>query len=403
MKDDPTVPLTIAADLEDAHAALGRLPKLEAPELLATLSRPPYHVRFNTFTQKAELNGEPIPSLDRFYIRLAMEGFKCSKDLAIDCLMEVAHQNAYSPVVEYLDGVAERHQPPDDALDFLATTYLRPGAPADGPTLYDEMVKNTLIGAVARAYEPGCKHDSACVITGPQGARKSTFWSTLGGPFFSDSLGGKMDKDSLMVLHRSWIMEWSELDQITSKRHSGQIKAFLTTRTDTFRAPYARDASEWPRAGIIVGSANTEEGLLNDDTGNRRFWIIPTTCTEQSHIDVVGLAAERDMIWAAAVHAHRAGTPRYLSGARAMEVEESNDSYMMESPWEAAIIAYLRKNGDAGGLTTHSLLTLAIEKPVERQSRADQMIVASILKRLGYRRTRSMEGGNRTYRYIKPE
>lgn len=399
MSDDLTLPVDINADLDDAHAGLGRLPKLEAPELVATLSRPPYHVRFNTFTQQPELNGNPITSLDRFYIRLALEGFKCSKELAIDCLMEVAHRNAYSPVVAYLDAVAERHPADAGIISNLATTYLRPGD-AMG-TLYDEMVLRTLIGAVARAYEPGCKHDSACVITGPQGARKSTFWSTLGGAFFSDSLGGKMDKDSLMVLHRSWIMEWSELDQITGKRHSGQIKAFLTTRIDTFRAPYARDASEWPRAGIIVGSANTEEGLLNDDTGNRRFWVIPTTCSSLAHIDVDGLARERDQIWAAAVHAYRAGEPRYLTSQREQEVEDSNDGYMMQSPWETVVRAYVVKHGDLDGLTTEALLTHAIEKPVERQTKTDQMQMATILKRLGYQRTRSMVGGMRTYRYTK--
>ena len=46
------------------------------------------------------------------------------------------------------------------------------------------MLKCTLIAAVARVFEPGCKFDNCFVIVGKQGARKSTFWSTLGGPFF---------------------------------------------------------------------------------------------------------------------------------------------------------------------------------------------------------------------------
>jgi predicted P-loop ATPase len=50
------------------------------------------------------------------------------------------------------------------------------------------MLKRTLIGAVARAFNPGCKHDTACVIMGDQGAYKSSFWQCLGGPFFSDAL-----------------------------------------------------------------------------------------------------------------------------------------------------------------------------------------------------------------------
>ena len=59
------------------------------------------------------------------------------------------------------------------------------------PTIYDDMLKKTLIAAVARAYNKegtGHKFDNACVLLGEQGARKSTFWATLGGEFFSDGL-----------------------------------------------------------------------------------------------------------------------------------------------------------------------------------------------------------------------
>ena len=64
------------------------------------------------------------------------------------------------------------------------------------------MLKCTLIAAVARVFEPGCKFDNCFVIVGKQGARKSTFWSTLGGHFFSDALKDISNKDSLMVLHQ---------------------------------------------------------------------------------------------------------------------------------------------------------------------------------------------------------
>ena len=75
------------------------------------------------------------------------------------------------------------------------------------PTIYDDMLKKTLIAAVARAYKPeGHKFDNACVLLGEQGSRKSTFWSVLGGEFFSDGLRDINGKDSLMILHRSMII-----------------------------------------------------------------------------------------------------------------------------------------------------------------------------------------------------
>jgi hypothetical protein len=50
-------------------------------------------------------------------------------------------------------------------------------------------------------------------------------------------------------------------------------------------------------------------------------------------------------------------------------------------------------------LTTEKILTEAIKKPVERQTRADQMQVADVLKRLGFKRYRSGAGSSRAYVY----
>jgi hypothetical protein len=151
---------------------------------------------------------------------------------------------------------------------------------------FAEVEQVTLIGAVRRIFEPGCKHDYACVLMGDQGARKSSFWAALGNPFFSDALRDISSKDDLMVLHRSWIMEWAELDHVTGKKHAGQVKAFLSQSTDMFRVPYGKATEAFPRRCIIVGSTNRDSGFLVDETGNRRFWVIPVTCTIKNPIDV---------------------------------------------------------------------------------------------------------------------
>jgi predicted P-loop ATPase len=48
-------------------------------------------------------------------------------------------------------------------------------------------------------------------------------------------------------------------------------KRFLSTPTDTYRRAYARDASEYRRQCIILGTTN-EGTYLRDLTGNRRMW-----------------------------------------------------------------------------------------------------------------------------------
>jgi hypothetical protein len=390
---------------QEARAPMLEKPtKLEAGELLALLRHDAGEdaIRYNRFSQQIEIKSAPVEGLERYYLSLAERNYKVTKELAVDCLIQVAHERSYDPVTMYLDHIAATVKPA--YIDGLATAYLRPedAATANGPSLYDHMLRCTLIGAVKRAFEPGCKHDTACVLMGDQGARKSSFWEVLGGTFFSDALGDISSKDDLMVLHRSWIMEWAELDHIMGRKHAGQVKAFLSQSTDMFRVPYGKATEAFPRRGIIVGSTNRSTGFLVDDTGNRRFWVIPTTRTQLEPIDTPTLIAERDAILSGAVHAYRNGDHNYLPPELATIVSEENESYQVESPWKAPIVDWLNAASNQGvELTSEAILSKAIAKPTERQTRVDQMQVAAIMRDMGYSKVRRTIGGQQRWVFIK--
>lgn len=159
-----------------------------------------------------------------------------------------------------------------------------------------------MIGAVARALSPGCKLDTALILQGKQGFKKSTFFKILAGDYFDDSLGAVSDKDERLKLHRFWFIEWSELESIFKGRDVSQTKAFLSSSIDAVRPPYCRDTQDFARASIIVATTNKDE-FLSDETGNRRFWIIPV----KKRIDTKLLRKERNAIWAAAVLAYKSG------------------------------------------------------------------------------------------------
>ena len=405
----PTPPARQELNITAVAEALGadsiepsgeKLQKIEADQLLDALRAAKKQFRYNIFTQQIEQEEKVLEGIERYYLKLAQMKLKISKEVAIDCVVEVARENEYDPVKAYLEHCANTVDAPA-YIDRLATTYLRPqDIHHSEATLYDNMIKCTLIAAVRRVYEPGCKHDNACVLMGEQGARKSSFWKALGGPFFSDALRDIQSKDDLMVLHRSWIMEWAELDHITNKRHAGQVKAFLSQSTDMFRVPYGKTTEAFPRRGIIVGSTNRTDGFLVDDTGNRRFWVIPVKATHKKPIDVDGLMKEVDAIWASAVYAYRNHEPSALSIEQEEQVYKENVNYMLDSPWREPIESWLREPKNRFEyVTADLLLTQAVGKPVERQTRSDQMQVASILRELGYTKRKMRVSGTLKWVY----
>ena len=379
------------------------LKKLEADALMDYLEALPNGIdspfRYNIFTQEIERDGKTCQgesALDRYHIYWARRGWKISKDLAFDCAVQAARQNEYDPVKEYILNCHKKGEP--EYIDRLASAYLRPeDQHLTEATIYDQMLKCTLIAAVARVFNPGCKFDNACVLMGPQGARKSSLWAALAGDFFSDALKDINGKDALMTLHSAWLTEFAELDSMTTKRQAGEVKAFLSQSTDIFRVPYGKVTEKFPRRGIVVGSTNRTENFLLDDTGSRRFWIIPTTCTMKDPIRSDLVKATRDNIWAGAYAAYKAGEPWNLDIDTELKINEKNEQYHMENPWKNKIADFVNAPHNVlQEFTTNELLSEVIEKPLERQTRYDQMQVAMILKDLKLVKKRvTFEGGRK--------
>jgi predicted P-loop ATPase len=165
--------------------------------------------------------------------------------------------------------------------------------------------------------------------------------------------------------------------------------------------PYGKATEAFPRRCIIVGSTNRDSGFLVDETGNRRFWVIPVTCTLAKPIDVPNLVLERDAIWSAAVAAYKADEGNDLKAEQHAAVEAENESYLVSNPWLNAVEQYLARRPSVDPLTSEEILLQAIQKPLERQTRADQMQVALILKDLGWVKKREPKG-RRRWIYSRP-
>jgi predicted P-loop ATPase len=346
-------------------------------------------LRFNELTLSVELDGEAV-ELDDFYLDLELvHNCSIAKDKAHDLAVRCAKQNPYHPVRDYLNRVAETVTPID--IRSLSGRYFGTLDP-----VYNEMMYRHLIGSVARIFNPGCKKDEAVILKGKQGVLKSTFWKTLyGEEFFSDSLKGT-ERDDLLVLHQYWALELAEFETITSKKQAGDLKAFLSASIDTFRSPYARCTRARKRQSVIVGSVNPDAFLV-DETGNRRYWVIPVTIDQ---IDRSIVARERDAIWAAAVLAYRAGEGWHLSYEREREISDLNGNYCHADSWEVPLSNYLEGRSM---VTVYELLTSALDFDTARISKRDEMRVASVLRSLGWQKTLATYLGKRQKVWVKDD
>jgi len=317
---------------------------------------------------------------DILTVKLRLEGIvaansgkklRFSKGEIEDAVCMLCARQPRHPVRTYLDGL-----PAWDGRSRIEDFALALGASEPMALVY---LRRWLISAVARALRPGCKVDTVLVLTGGQGAAKSSVFETLGGVGFTDSPMDIRRPEALRQASMYWIIEWAELDAIR-EREVETVKAFLSSREDTYRLPYARTMTTTKRRGVIVATTNRPR-FLSDATGSRRFWVVATG----DLIDLLWVRENRDQLWAEAKALLESREQWWLTAAEDAERDgqaaRHDDIY--EDPWLELVSEWLAGAGESNP-TAKQLLSLAIGKVEGLQTRADYLRVARIMRALGW-------------------
>jgi len=248
-----------------------------------------------------------------------------------DAVNLAMNNNKRHPVREYLESLEW------DGKERIETLFIDLLGAEDNK--YTRAVtRKSLIGAVARIFEPGCKYDYMPVLVGPQGCGKSMTLSKLGGKWFSDSLYTVQGKDAYEQVQGAWIIEMAEM-AATKKSEIEQIKQFISKQVDTFRAAYAARTASHPRQCVFFGTTN-DDVFLKDITGGRRFWPIDVTgkdldIDEELRPEVV------DQIWAEAVTYYRLGEKWRLDRNEERLAAEQQDLHTEKSELIGMIEQYV--------------------------------------------------------------
>ena len=331
---------------------------------------------FNELQQGPTLDGRSITEGALGRIREDIErdlGVAFGADDLRAAVQNVAEERRVHPVKEYLtslrwDGVAR--------LDAVAGTIL--GAVGELQAL---MVRRFFVGAVARVMRPGCKLDTALVLVGPQGWRKSTFYQVTFGEWFTDTHVDLSSKDAFLQLAGSWGIEWGEIERVTGRRGADEIKSFLSSRVDRFRPPYGRSVIEVQRTCVLCGSTN-QATFLDDDTGSRRFWIVRVN----QLVDIATLTAWRDQLWAEAMAMFSAGEPWWLEAEAETSRAEDAEQHSIEDGWTGAVLRYVALHSIRDEFTASEVLQSALEVPKRDHDRTSVARVGRILRAAGWER-----------------
>lgn len=339
-------------------------------------------VRWSTFEEAAWLDDALLTDDGLTTVALWLDevyGLRASPETLMRALVHVARQHAFHPVRDWLGELAWDGVP---RLDRLLVDRFG----AEDTPLVRQIARRWLIGAVARVFVPGCKLDTMVVLVGAQGAGKSTACAALVPEpgWFSDTPFDVGSKDAMVQLQGVWLVEIAELQSV---RRSGAdaVKAFLSSRRDRFRRPYGRIAEDHPRQVAFVGTTNDEEFLV-DATGARRFWPVRVGL-----VDVAGIVADRDQLWAEAVAAFQAGEAWWLDAAGEAALREQARGHEVGDPWEEAIARWVARQD--GAFTVERVLAEAIGVPVERMDRGKRTRAGQVLARMGCSQSRPRGGG----------
>lgn len=208
----------------------------------------------------------------------------------------VASKHSFHPIQQYLRGL---HW---DGVPRIRGA-LRHFLGADESEYNEACLRVFMLGAVERIFEPGSKFEMMLVLTGGQGAGKSTFirFLAIKDEWFSDDLRKLDDEKIYQRLAGPWIMEMSEMVATANAKSIEDIKSFLSRSKDTYKFPYDRYAADHPRQCVFAGTTNKTDFLPMDRTGNRRFLPIQVH-PERAEVHILqDEAASRayiDQLWA---------------------------------------------------------------------------------------------------------
>jgi predicted P-loop ATPase len=294
-----------------------------------------------------------------------------------------ASKNTYCPIRQYLDKCRD-HAVPHANWHRVGEIFLGNKDP-----LATLAIQRMMIGAVARAYNPGCTMSWLPILVGAQGCGKSQFCRSLVPSKLFAEITTPLE--TLMKeqyrLHIAWMLELPEIDNFFSRRNIENFKNLVTTRCDETRRPYASLPERLQRRFVMIGTTNRNQFLV-DSTGNRRFVPLEVGSEGMFLINWKQLRDERDMLWASAIEDYQNNVPYEFSSGEIAKISEYIQQFGEPDPWSEKILNYVKHREE---VSVSKVLTEALDLDARQQGIKESRRVTDVLQTLGWRRKTKRE------------
>lgn len=322
-------------------------------------------------------------------IIMEKRGFSDTRDgnRILGALKSLAKKNTFDSYTDYANALVW------DGVERIKTFCLNAfGIEGEYGEAVSEHFWTTVAG---RALVPGLKADEMYILTGPQGTGKSTFIRALSpdeGLVGEFSFAVPADERVRRMAGKAFI----EIPEMDGFRHqqSTLLKAFLSATSDTITHKYQKMPTVYQRRCVFIGTTN-ETDLLEDQTGNRRYFILPIKFAnnewvrenrEQLMAEAVALFKAHGRLW-------KRADALLAENQKGYSKSEGDDRIELVKDWMSLHVSVGHSNelavwagstpGDIGA-TSAEVAHFALKIPLERVDRSAQHMVAGLLKAAGY-------------------
>lgn len=214
-------------------------------------------------------------------------GFPLPINMISNLVHKIANLNTTNPVINFLEYCHETYDGEDKYIQMLCDAIITNASFSN--SFKKLLIRKWLLNTACIAFNEGDSNiEGVLTLQGKQGIGKTRLIKKIIPMYVKTGLElDPSDKDKVYQCIKYWVCELGELDS-TFKKDLAKLKAFITEQIDEFRRPYGLTPVKYPRKTSFYATVNNEE-FLKDETGNRRYWVIPVEKIDFELIDNIDI------------------------------------------------------------------------------------------------------------------